>query len=108
MRWNRGDEDALQVLETQARKVNVKGSEEEVRDYKFIEPREVALRAMQEMRGQLNLQLDIFKTLNDMTAVAEFQREVLEAIKDASFEIRDEIVRNLQKARAIRSTLEFS
>jgi len=42
-----------------------------------------------------------------MAAAAEFQKEVLEAIKDASPEIRDEIVNNLQKRRAIRSTLEF-
>ena len=30
MRWNRGDEEALQILESQVRKVKVRGSEEEV------------------------------------------------------------------------------
>jgi hypothetical protein len=108
MRWNRADEEALQILESQAQKVRVRGSEEEIRDCKFKDPRELALRAMQEIRGKFNLQLDIFKTLYDMTVVAEFQREVLEAIKDALSEIRDEIVRNIQEARAIRSTIEFS
>ena len=107
MRWNRGDETALQILESQVRKVKIRGSEEEVTEYKFKDPRELALKAMSEIRGQLNLQLEIFKALYDMKAVAEFQREVLEAIQNASPEIRDEIVNNLQKRRAIRSTLEF-
>lgn len=107
MRWNRDDEEALQILESQVRKVKVRGSEEEVTEYKFKDPRELALKAMGEIRGQLGLQLEIFKALYDMAAVAEFQKEVLEAIKNASPEIRDQIVYNLQKRRAIRSTFEF-
>ena len=107
MRWNRGDEEALRILESQVRKVKVRGSEEEVTEYKFKDPRELALKAMAEIRGQLALQLEIFKALYDMTAVAEFQKEVLEAIGNASPELRDQITHNLQKARAIRSTLEF-
>jgi len=71
------------------------------------DPKELALKAMQEIRGQLKLQLEIFQTLYDMQAVAEFQREVLEAIGDASLETRDRIIRNLKERSAIRSTLEF-
>jgi hypothetical protein len=71
------------------------------------DPKELALKAMQEIRGQLKLQLEIFQTLYDMQAVAEFQKEVLEAIEDASPEIRDRIIYNLKEKRAIRSTLEF-
>jgi predicted transcriptional regulator len=110
MRWNRGDEVAIQVLESQVarKKVRVGDKEEFVQQYKFKDPRELAIKAMQEIRGQLNLQLDIFKTLYDMAAVAEFQKEVLEAIGNASPELRDQIVRNLQKGRVVRSTLEFS
>ena len=110
MRWNRGDEEALQILESQVatKKVRVGDQVEFVREYKFKDPRELALKAMQEIRGQMNLQLDIFKTLYDMAAVAECQKEVLEAINDASPELRDQLVQNLQKARVIRSTLEFS
>jgi hypothetical protein len=107
MRWNRGDEGALQILESQVKTVRVRGQEEEVTEYKFKDPRELALKAMGEIRGQLGLQLEIFKALYDMAAVAEFQKEVLEAIKNASPEIRDQIVYNLQKRRAIRSTFEF-
>ncbi len=108
MRWNRGDEKALQILETQARRVRVRQSEEEVTEYKFKDPRELALKAMGEIRGQLALQLEIFRSLYDMAAVAEFQKEVLTAIGEASPDVRDKIIHNLQKARAIRSTLEFN
>jgi predicted transcriptional regulator len=108
MRWNRGDKEALQILEGQVRKVKVRGSEEEVTEYKFKDPRELALKAMAEIRGQLALQLEIFKTLYDMAAVAEFQKEVLAAIGEVAPDVRSNIIHNLQKARAIRSTLNFS
>lgn len=107
MRWNRGDEEALQILESQVKKVKVRGTEEEVTEYKFKDPRELALKVMGEIRGQLNLQLEIFKCLYDMAAVAEFQKEVLESIKEAAPDVRDKIIFNLEKRRAIRSTLEF-
>ncbi|HYA91738.1 MAG TPA: hypothetical protein VEK32_09590 [Thermodesulfobacteriota bacterium] len=107
MRWNRGDEGALQILESQVRKVKLRGSEEEITEYKFKDPRELALKAMAEIRGQLTLQLDIFKALYDMAAVAEFQKEVLMAIGEVSSDVRSKIIHNLQKARAIRSTLDF-
>lgn len=107
MGWNRGDEAALQILESQVRKVKVRGSEEEITEYKFKDPRELALKAMAEIRGQLALQLEIFKALYDMAAVAEFQKEVLTAIGEVAPDVRSSIIHNLQKARAIRSTLDF-
>jgi len=107
MRWNRGDQEALQILESQVRKVKVRGSEEEVTEYRFKDPRELALKAMAEIRGQLNLQLEIFQALYDMSAVAEFQREILTAIGEVAPDVRHKIVCNLQKRRAIRSTLDF-
>lgn len=108
MRWNRGDEEALQILEGQVRKVKVKGSEEEVTEYKFKDPRELALKAMGEIRGQLNLQLEIFKCLYDMAAVAEFQKEVLTAIGEVSKDVQERIVHRLQEKRFVRSTFEFT
>ena len=89
MRWNKGDSEALQILESQVRKVKVKGSEEEITEYKFKDPRELALRCMAEIRGQLNLQLDIFKTLYDVEAIAEFQKEVLSAIEEVSPDVTE-------------------
>jgi len=68
---------------------------------------EAAIKIKGEIRQQLKLQLEIFQALYDMQAVAEFQKEVLEAIGEADLETRDRIIRNLQKRSAIRSTLEF-
>lgn len=107
MRWNRGDQEALQILESQVRKVKVRGSEEEITEYKFKDPRELALKAMQEIRGQLNLQLDIFKTLYDVQAVAEFQKEVLTAIGEVSPDVRDKIIQRLKESRALRQSVSI-
>jgi hypothetical protein len=106
MRWNRGDGEALQILETQVRKVRVKGSEEELFEYKFKDPRELALRAMAEIRGQLNLQLEIFRILYDMRAIEEFQQEVLDAIGEVQLEVRERIIWRLKERRALRGTLD--
>ena len=108
MRWNRGDEEALQILEGQARKVKVRGAEQEVTEYKFKDPRELALKAMQEIRGQLNLQLDIFRTLYDVQAVAEFQKEVLTAIGEVSPDVRDKIIQRLKESRALRQSVSIN
>jgi len=70
-------------------------------------PLDAAVKIKAEIRQQLKLQLEIFQALYDMQAVAEFQKEVLEAIGEADLETRDRIIRNLQKRSAIRSTLEF-
>jgi uncharacterized protein YerC len=107
MRWSRGDQEALQILESQVRKVKVRGSEEEVTEYRIKDPRELALKAMQEIRGQLNLQLDIFKTLYDMQAVSEFQKEVLTAIGEVDANVRARIIQRLKEGRIIRQSIEL-
>ncbi len=43
MRWNKGDAEALQILESQVRKVKIKGTEEEISSYNFKDPRELGL-----------------------------------------------------------------
>ncbi|MGA2936909.1 MAG: helix-turn-helix domain-containing protein [Syntrophobacteraceae bacterium] len=108
MRWNRGDDSALQVLESQVRKIKVRGQEEEITDYRFKDPRELALKAMQEIRGQLKLQLEIFQALFDMRAVQQFQAEVLDIIGSVSTEARDEIIRRLTEKNALRSALDLN
>lgn len=105
MRWNKGDSDALQILESQVRRVRIKGKEEEITDYRFKDPRELALKAMAEIRGQLGLQLDIFKTLYDVEAIAEFQKEVLSAIEEVSPDVRNAIIRRLKERHTLRGTL---
>jgi len=104
MRWNRGDDQALQILESQVRKVK-RGSGKEpewIDEYKMKDPRELALKAMQEIRGQLSLQLDIFKTLYDVEAIAAFQAEVLDAIGGVDADTRNRIVRRLKENGALR------
>jgi uncharacterized protein YerC len=108
MRWNRGDEQALQVLESQVRKVRVGKTERFVEEFKFKDPRELAIKAMAEIRGQLNLQLEVFKTLYDLEAVAEFQREVLEAIAEVDPVVRGRIIQRLKSSRALRSSVQIN
>jgi uncharacterized radical SAM superfamily protein len=107
MRWNKGDAEALQILESQVsqKKVRVGDRDEFITEYKFKDPRELALRCMAEIRGQLNLQLDIFKTLYDVEAIAEFQKEVLSAIEEVSPDVRNTIIRRLKERRTLRGTL---
>lgn len=109
MRWNRGDEQALQILESQVatKKVRIGDDEEFVKEYKMKDPRELALKAMAEIRGQLKLQLEIFQALFDLNAAQEFQNEVLEAIGEASPETRNAIISKLNQRRAIRSVVRF-
>ena len=75
MRWQRGDDEALRILEGQVRKVKVgKGKDAEfINQYSFTDPRQLALRAMAEIRNQLGLQVEIFKIMSDMETIREFQ-----------------------------------
>jgi len=109
MRWIRGDEGAIQVLESKVRTVNVgtKKEPEWVKEFKFKDPHEIALKAMNEIRGQLKLQLEIFQALYDLKAVQEFQEEVLSAIGKAAPDVRTKILNNLNKRRALRSAVKF-
>ena len=107
MKWINGDDEALQVLESQVRTVRVGKDEFPVSEYKFKDPREIALKAMSEIRGQLKLQLDIFQCLYDMKAVQEFQQEVLTAIGEVNTDVRDQIVSKLRERQTVRSTLRF-
>jgi hypothetical protein len=109
MRWNRGDDTALQVLESQMinKKVRVGKEIKFVDEYKMKDPRELALMAMREIRGQIQLQFEIFQGLYDIQAAAEFQKEVLDAIGRCSPELKQEIVENLKKGGALRSILDI-
>lgn len=107
MRWQRGDNQALQILEGQIRHVRVNGQDEPVKEFKFKDPREIALRAMGEIRAQLGLQLKIFQCLYDLKAVQEFQTEVLKAIAEVDKNVRNKIVNRLYQGRALRGIIQF-
>ena len=108
MRWTRGEDEALQILESQIsqKKVRVGKKIEFVKEYKFKDPRELALRAMGEIREQLKLQFEMMKALYDMENVAAFQEEVLTAIGEVNQDVRRQIIENLQKRGAIRKALK--
>ena len=60
----------MQILENQVRKIRI-GKGENVQwitDFKFKDPREIALRAMQESREHFKLQMEMCKTRHDLQA----------------------------------------
>ena len=71
------------------------------------EDHDTTLKAMREIRGQLELQLEIFKTLYDVQAVADFQREVLTAIGEVEPGVRDLIINRLKEGRALRQSVDI-
>ncbi|MBN2325382.1 MAG: helix-turn-helix domain-containing protein [Spirochaetes bacterium] len=62
----------------------------------------IALLAMKEIRGQLGLQLEIFKIMYDMKAVREFQEGVVRILGELDPEARDEFVRRIKEKRGIQ------
>ena len=110
MRWNSGDDEVLQVLESQvaSKKVRVGSEELKVQEVKLKDPRELALKAMAEIRGQLKLQLEIFQALFSLQAAEEFQNVVLETIAEVDPKLRNEILRRLNDKRAVRSAVRLT
>jgi hypothetical protein len=110
MKWIKGDDVAIQALESCVRKVNV-GSKKApilVDGVKFKDPHEIALSSMSEIRNQLRLQLEIFKTLYDAEAVREFQNELIALLGETSPELRDKFIQRLREKGVVRSILEFA
>jgi len=70
--------------------------------------RNLTLKIMSEIRGQLNLQLEIFQTLYDMKAVQEFQQEVLEIINEVEPNARRKIIQRLKERSALRAATHIS
>ncbi len=114
MGWIRGEDDSIRVLESQVKKIvyreDESGEDKEigVKEVKFKDPRELALKAMAEIRGQLKLQLEIFQTLFSLQAAEEFQNIVLEVIGEVDSNVRNEIIRRLNAKRAVRSAVRFT
>ena len=71
------------------------------------EDHDTTLKAMREIRGQLELQLEIFKVLYDIQAVADFQREVLTAIGEVDSGVRNLIINRLKEGRALRQSVDI-
>jgi len=100
----------LDSLMTKIRGDETKGPSEnpkEGKEQRGKDIREIALKAMGEIRNQLGLQVEIFKTLYDLKTVAEFQRFVLEAIGEAAPDVQRKIANRLKEARALRGSVEL-
>ena len=109
MRWNRGEPEALQALESQVKRVRVGESEEfEVKEVKFKDPRELAVKVMAEIRGQLSLQLEILQTLHDIKAVQEFQQELIELLGEIDPKARNEFLRRIDERAALQRAITVS
>jgi predicted transcriptional regulator len=108
MRWSRGDKTAIQVLENQVRYIKVNGQEEPVREYKMKDPRELALKAMAEIRNQLKLQVEIFQALYSLQEVEKFQKTVIDIMGEVDPEVRKEIIRRLHAEHSIKSAIRYS
>jgi predicted transcriptional regulator len=109
MRWHRGEEEALQVLESQVHDKQVRVGDEvfQVKEFKFKDPRELILKTMSEIRGQLKLQLELFQALFSLQAAQEFQETVLQVIGEIDPDVRSEILHRLNKTRLARSAVRF-
>jgi len=110
MAWIRGEDWAIQALESQVRKVRV-GRGEDVKDvteYKFKDPRDIALRAISEGRQLLRFVADVRRDEFDREAADEFRKIVLQAIGEADEATRDKIIRRLQDSRALRCAIQLN
>jgi predicted transcriptional regulator len=107
MKWNRGEEVALQVLENQVKMVRVGAGKdvEWIKEYKFKDPRELAQKLMAEIRGQLQLQLEIYKTLYDRQAVANYQQKILAFMDTLGTDVRTKFLHFIARERFIQSVV---
>ena len=108
MRWVRGDKEAIQILEDQVKKVRVGDQEEFVKEYKFKDPKDLVFKAMQRIEAQLKLQNETLALLSHMSAVHEFQQELIQILKEVAPEISDEFCRRYDKSRTVQRLLELN
>jgi predicted transcriptional regulator len=76
------------------------------KDMKGKDPRELALKAMAEIRQQISAQFEMLRDLYDMNRVAQFQEEVLTAIGEVEESVREKIIDNLRRKRIIRAIIK--
>ena len=71
------------------------------------EDAQISVSLMREIREQLKLQMELFKTLWDVKAAAEFQDTVLSVIGKIDPAVRKQILQELNSKSAIRSAVTF-
>jgi len=105
--WVAGDPDAIARLSSQHALGGV-GKAKSAASLAFPDPKIVLLKAIAEVRAQVRLSLDIAQSLYNMQAVEEFQSTVIEVIGEQNQEVRNEIVKRLQRRRALRGAVRIS
>jgi hypothetical protein len=106
MAWNRGEDVAIQLLESQMRRVRVHGKEQRVKQIRFKDPRELAFTAMKLIQDQLAFQQQCFKDLYDFQYLQDFQRELIQLLREVNPNAADEFIRRLEKLHLMRRGLK--
>ena len=110
MAWNRGDETAIQVLESQitTKKIRVGDEERFIEEAKFKDPRELALKAMAEIRGQINLQFEISKQLYNISEIKKYQEIVIEIFGELDPDAKRKFIQRLREHRSLRGLTDLT
>lgn len=88
----------------QLRKINTRANE--LLDQAECDPG-IALKCMAEIRGQLRLQNETLAMLAEMSAVMEFQQELIQLLKEIDPNVKDEFLRRLSERRALRGAIKL-
>jgi hypothetical protein len=109
MAWVRGDGKAIQVLESQlsSRRIRIGGVERSVEEVKMQDHKVVALKAMAEIRSQLALQNQTLAMLAEMSAIHEFQQELVQILKEVDEEACNEFCRRIDQRQALRRAIKL-
>lgn len=90
--WIEGDESAIETIR----------KSHSIKRVQYQDPKLLYLKCLAEVRQQLELQRKIFETLYDLQGAEFFQNSVLEAIGEASPDVRKKIIEKLSQRQAIR------
>jgi spore coat protein CotH len=89
----------------QLKRINTRANE--ILDKAGQEPA-LALKAMNERRGQLKLQNETLAMLAEMSAVMEFQQELIQLLKEVDENVKNEFLRRLSERRALRGAVRLT
>ncbi len=88
---------ANQLLDSLMEAINEYGQADKAGKAKAL-----VIQLMREIRGQLELQLNILKSLYEVEAFKEFREEVIEILGSVDPELRERILKRLRDRQAIR------
>jgi hypothetical protein len=108
MGWAKGDSQAIQVLENQVKTVRVGDEELSVKEVRMKDPRALAVQVMAEIRGQLDLQLELFKTMYSVEEAERFVNTLIEVIDEVAPDVRREIITRLNSRSNVRAALRLA